>query len=61
MTMVRVHILYRESGTCRCFNVTVVRYMFSFVTGVRVHVFYCDSGTLHVQFCGRGTCTCFLL
>ena len=52
VTIVRVHVLYCDSGTCICFVLWQrYVYMFCVVRAVRVHVLYCDSGT----------CTCFVL
>ena len=70
--MVRVHVLYCDSGMCTCSVLSQCSVsMFCIVTVVHVHVlycdsgtctcFYCDSGTLHVLFCDSGTCTCSLL
>jgi hypothetical protein len=50
--VVRVHVLYCDSGTCICFLLCQwYVYMFCIVTVIRVHVLYCASGT----------CTCFVL
>ena len=52
VTVVRIHVLYCDCGTCTCFVLWQwYVYMFCIVTVVRVHVLYCDSGT----------CTCFVL
>ena len=61
VTVVRVYVLYCDSGTRICFvlcqwhlymfcTVTMVMYMFCTVTVLSVHVLCCDSGT----------CICFV-
>jgi hypothetical protein len=46
VTVVRVHVLYCDSGTRTCFILWQwYVYMFCIVTVVRVHVLYCDNGT----------------
>jgi len=52
VAVVRVQVLYCDSGTRTCFVLWQwYVYMFCIVTAARVHILYCDSGT----------CTCFVL
>jgi len=46
VTVVLVHVLYCDSGTCTCFVLWQwYLYMFCTVTMVLVNVLYCDDGT----------------
>jgi hypothetical protein len=46
VTVVRVHVLYCDSGTCTCFVLLLwYVYVFCIVTVAGVHVLYCDIGT----------------
>ena len=52
VTVIRVPVLYCNSGTCTYFVLLQwYLYMFCIVTVIGVHVLYCDSWT----------CTCFVL